>query len=103
MFLLLYVDDIIVTGDSEALIAEVKMALQAEFDMKDLGDLNFFLGLEIKYLKNGLFLSQHKYATDLVHKAGLDFCNSHMTPCQFGLKLYEDGGTPLSSTDASHF
>lgn len=103
VFLLLYVDDIIITGDSEALIAEVKMALQAEFDMKDLGDLNFFLELEIKYLRNGLFLSQHKYATDLVHKAGLDSCNSHMTPCQSGLKLYEDGGTPLSSTNASHF
>lgn len=103
VFLLLYVDDIIVTGDSEALIDEVKTALQAEFDMKDLGDLNFFLGLEIKYLKNGLFLSQHKYATDLVHKAGLDSCNSHMTPCQSGLKLYEDGGTPLSPSDASQF
>ena len=103
VYLLLYVDDIIITGDSEVLIAEVKVALQAEFDMKDLGDLNFFLGLEIKYLKNGLFLSQHKYASDLVHKAGLDSCNSHMTPCQSGFKLYENGGTSLSSSDASQF
>lgn len=41
VFFLLYVDDIIITGDSEALIDEVKLALQAEFDMKDLGDRNF--------------------------------------------------------------
>lgn len=103
VFLLLYVDDIIITGDSEALIAEVKAALLTEFDMKDLGELHFFLGLQIQYLQNGLFVSQHKYATDLIHKAGLESCNSHVTPCQSGLKLYTDEGTPLCPTDASHF
>lgn len=44
VFLLLYVVDIIITGNSEILISEVKIALQAEFDMKDLGNLNFFSG-----------------------------------------------------------
>lgn len=48
-------------------------------------------------------MSQHKYATDLIHKAGLESCNSHVTPCQSGLKLYTDEGTPLSPTDASQF
>lgn len=94
VYLLLYVDDIILTGDCEDLITEAKLTLQYEFDMKDLGDLHFFLGLEIKYLRDGLFLSQHKYATDLVHKVGLDSCNTHLTPYQSGLKLYTDGGTP---------
>ncbi|KAK9905318.1 hypothetical protein M0R45_000291 [Rubus argutus] len=55
VYLLLYVDDIILTGNSEVLILEVKQALQAEFDMKDLGALHYFLGLEIKYLPTGLF------------------------------------------------
>ncbi|PRQ23920.1 putative RNA-directed DNA polymerase [Rosa chinensis] len=81
VYLLLYVDDIIITGDSEDLISEVKAALQAEFDMKDLGDLHFFLGLEIKYIKDGIFLSQHKYTKDLIHKAGMDACHTHITPC----------------------
>ncbi|KAK9947389.1 hypothetical protein M0R45_003016 [Rubus argutus] len=103
VFLLLYVDDIIITGNCEFLITEVKAALQTEFDMKDLGQLHYFLGLEIKYLQHGLFVSQHKYAKDLVHKAGLDACNTHLTPCQSGLKLYTEGGDPLSASDAIQF
>lgn len=67
--------------------------------MKDLWDLHF-LG---KYLHNSFFLSQHKYATDLVHKARLDAVNTYLTPCQSGLKLYADGGTPLSSSDITLF
>lgn len=102
VFLLLYVSDIIIIGDCEDLIAELKTALQTEFYMKDLGELHF-LGLEIKYLQNGLFLSQHKYATDLAHKAGLDACNTDLTLCKFGLKLYADCGTPLSSFDITLF
>lgn len=103
IFLLLYVDDITVTGNSEVLIEEVKAALQVEFDMKDLGHLHYFLGLEIQYLPTGLFVYQHKYAKDLIHKAGLDTCNSHMTPTRSGLKLYTDIGDSLSSSDAAHF
>lgn len=103
VYLLLYVDDIIITGDSEDLITEVKQALQAEFDMKDLGPLHYFLGLEIKYLKDGLFLSQHKYAQDLLHKSGMDDCNIHLTPSRAGMKLLLDDGTPLSPTDTAYF
>ncbi|KAK9928311.1 hypothetical protein M0R45_025454 [Rubus argutus] len=101
VYLLLYVDDIILTGDNATLIEEVKLALQTEFDMKDLGQLHYFLGLEINYLSHGLFVSQHKYAVDLIHKAGLDACHSHLTPSQSGLKLYSDIGDPLSASDAS--
>jgi hypothetical protein len=71
--------------------------------MKDLGPLHYFLGLEIKYLPTGLFVSQHKYAKDLVHKASLDACNTHLTPFQSGLKLYTEGGDPLSASDAVQF
>ncbi|XP_024164445.1 uncharacterized mitochondrial protein AtMg00810-like [Rosa chinensis] len=71
--------------------------------MKDLGDLHYFLGLEIKYVKNGLFVSQYKYAKDLLHKAGLDDCHTHLTPCQSGVKLLKDVGTPLSSHDIALF
>lgn len=103
IYLLLYVDDIIITGNSDILITEVKDALQHEFDMKDLGPLHFFLGFEIHYVPTGLFLSQHKYAKDLLHKAGLDDCQTHLTPCKSGLKLLKDFGHPLSTSDASLF
>ncbi|PRQ54238.1 putative RNA-directed DNA polymerase [Rosa chinensis] len=102
-YLLLYVDDIILTGNCDKLLAEIKTSLQHEFEMKDLGPLHYFLGLEIKYLSHGLFVSQQKYARDLIHKAGLDDCHSHITPCQSGLKLLKDHGTPLSSNDAAQF
>lgn len=91
------------TGNSDLLIAEVKDALQHEFDMKDLGQLHFFLGLEITYIPLGLFVSQHKYDKYLLHKEGLDECNTHLTPCQSGVKLLKDNGKPLSSGDASFF
>lgn len=103
VYLLLYVDDIILTGDSEALITEVKQSLQTEFDMKDLGRLHYFLGLEIQYLTTGLFVSQHKYANDLVHKVGLDECNSHLTPSQSGLKLYAADDDPLPTSEVTQF
>lgn len=103
VYLLLYVDDIILTGNSEALILEVKLALQTEFDMKDLGVLHYFLSLEIKYLPNGLFLSQHKYAKDLIHKSGMDECHSNLTPYKADTKLFRDGGAPLSPSDIACF
>lgn len=71
--------------------------------MKDLGKLHYFLGIEIRYVSSGLFVSQHKYAKDLLHKASLDECNTHLTPCQSCVKLLKDTGKPLSSADASLF
>lgn len=96
-------DDIILTGNSELLIAKIKTALQQEFDIKDLGKPHFFLGLEITYVPSGVFVSQHKYAKDLLHKASLDDCNTHLTPCQSGVKLFKDNDKPLSSSNAALF
>ncbi|XP_073351893.1 uncharacterized protein [Aegilops tauschii subsp. strangulata] len=74
MFVLIYVDDIIVTSSSNEAIQGLLRDLGAEFALKDLGDLHFFLGIEVKRHKDGLHLSQEKYATDLVKKAGLQGC-----------------------------
>jgi hypothetical protein len=57
MILLLYVDDIILTGSHSSLLSSVIAALTQEFDMKDLGKLNYFLGLQISYLPSGLLVS----------------------------------------------
>jgi hypothetical protein len=72
--LLLYVDDMIITGDDSDGIEELKQFLSQHFEMKDLGPLSYFLGLEVLSSSDGLFLSQAKYASDLVSRAGPTYC-----------------------------
>lgn len=66
-------DDIILTGNSSSLIQRFISKLHDEFSIKDLGRLNYFLGLEVSYLPGdgGLFLTQTKYAHDILDRAGL--------------------------------
>nr|XP_028960727.1 uncharacterized protein LOC114825863 [Malus domestica] len=67
--LLLYVDDIILTGSNPKKVQPVITELGDVFDLKDMGKLSYFLGLQITYKLNGdIFLSQAKYAKDLLHK-----------------------------------
>ncbi|KAL7615195.1 hypothetical protein Lser_V15G05763 [Lactuca serriola] len=71
LYLLVYVDDIIVTGNHPSLIRKFISKLQSEFAVKDLGTLNYFLGLEVSSMDDGLFLSQSKYAHYILVKANL--------------------------------
>ncbi|GKA77787.1 retrovirus-related pol polyprotein from transposon TNT 1-94 [Tanacetum coccineum] len=71
MYLLVYVDDLILTGNNESLLTSFTTRLNQEFAIKDLGDLSYFLGLEVSYTNDGLFLSQAKYATDVLTRAAL--------------------------------
>jgi histone deacetylase 1/2 len=80
MFLLIYVDDIIVTGSSDCAIAALLQDLNKYFAIKDLGDLHYFLGIEVKKIKNGLLLTQEKYATDILDRVGMHNCKSAPTP-----------------------
>ena len=66
ILLLLYVDDMIITGDNLSGIQELKDFLSQQFEMKDLGYLSYFLGLEIIYSINGLYITQAKYASKLL-------------------------------------
>ncbi|XP_048436096.1 uncharacterized mitochondrial protein AtMg00810-like [Pyrus x bretschneideri] len=96
VILLLYVDDIIITGSSSFLVQQVIDALGEVFEMKDMGQLTFFLGLQITYQANGdLFISQSKYIQDLLKKAGLESCKPCSTPCKPHTQLLKDEGTPL--------
>ncbi|KAM2392834.1 hypothetical protein ACFX1X_036261 [Malus domestica] len=94
--LLLYVDDIILTGYNLAKIQSVITELGDVFDLKDMGRLSYFLGLQITYKSNGdIFLSQTKYAKDLLHKAGMDNCKSVNTPCRPHSQFLDSEGIPL--------
>ncbi|KAI5321499.1 hypothetical protein L3X38_030570 [Prunus dulcis] len=94
--LLLYVDDIILTGSNSHVIQEVITNLGSVFDLKDLGPFTFFLGLQISYKSNGdLFISQQKYAKDLLVKAGMESCRSCPTPSKPHRQVLPTDGEPL--------
>lgn len=71
IYLLLYVDDIIVTGNDSSLLHNFISRTHREFAIKDLGRLNYFLGLEVSYTSDGLFVGQAKYARDILERAEL--------------------------------
>ena len=61
--------------------------LSREFEMKDLGLLKYFLGIEVSRSSKGIFLSQRKYALDLLQETGMSRCQPINTPIEEGLKL----------------
>eukprot|EP00253_Pinus_taeda_P015464 PITA_15464 len=67
IILVLYVDDLILTGSDPNLISHVKSNLKKKFEMTDLGHLHYFLGLQVLQSKEGISLSQSKYACDILH------------------------------------
>ena len=69
--LLLYVDDMIITGDDMQGIQDLKHFLGRQFEMKDLGPLNYFLGLEVSSSADGYYLTQAKYTSDLISRASI--------------------------------
>ena len=71
VLLIVYVDDIIITGDDQKGIDELKTFLQQQFYTKDLGKLRYFLGVEVARSKDGINLSQRKYVLDILQEIGL--------------------------------
>ena len=95
VILLVYVDDIIITGTDCGLITKLQQRLHATFHMKDLGQLTYFLGLEVHYRSHGLFVNQHKYIQDLITLAGLEDTSSVDTPMEVNVKYRKDEGDLL--------
>nr|GEY40484.1 ribonuclease H-like domain-containing protein [Tanacetum cinerariifolium] len=86
-YLLIYVDDIILTASSPVLLQQIIDFLHKEFDMTDLGALNYFLGIFVVRHPTGLFLSQKKYALQLLEHAHMANCNPSRTPVDTDSKL----------------
>ena len=80
MIIVLYFDDLIITGSSKDEIASLKDAMNHAFSMTDLGLLSQFLGLEISQTKHGIKLHQSKYALDLLNKFNMKYCKPSKTP-----------------------
>jgi len=87
MVIVIYVDDLIVIGDSGKDIAKVKEMLCAEFDMKDLRDLRYFLGIEVVRSKDGIWLVQRHYALEMLAKYGMTGSKPMSMPLEQNVKL----------------
>src|SRR4051812_12018205 len=90
--LAVYVDDIVITGDDVKEIQRLKNRLGKEFEVKDLGQLRYFLGIEIARSPRGIVLSQRKYVLDLLSETGMLGCKVASTPVEQNHKLSTEGG-----------
>jgi hypothetical protein len=98
VYLLLYVDDIILTASSTELMRRTISALQQEFAMKDLGPLHHFLSITIERRPDGLFLHQRTYMLDILKRAVMADYNLCTTPVDLQTKLAGDSGPPVEDT-----
>ncbi|XP_071740095.1 uncharacterized mitochondrial protein AtMg00810-like [Rutidosis leptorrhynchoides] len=97
---LVYVDDILITGNTEAEIIKLKQALDEKFTIKDLGLARYFLSIELCRTHKGTYLHQRKYILDLLTDAGLTATKPTNSPLPQHLKLSIDTGTPLQEPDS---
>jgi hypothetical protein len=98
VYLLLYVDDIVLTASTADLLQRTIVALQREFAMKDLGPLHHFLGITAERWPQCLFLHQRQYAIDILERAGMSDCKPCSMPVDTQAKLSEDDGSPVADT-----
>ncbi|GJZ54649.1 uncharacterized mitochondrial protein-like protein [Tanacetum coccineum] len=94
-------DDVIITGNNLIKIQETKKQLDDEFNIKDLGPLKYFLGIEVAKTRDGLVLSQRKYTLDILEDSGKLVWKPSAFPIEEGLKL--DKGESESRVDASQY
>jgi hypothetical protein len=100
MFILVYVDDIIVTSSKPHVVTALLQNLDSDFALKDLGGMHYFLGIEVNKVNDGIVLSLDKYANDLLQRASMITCKPVGTPLATGAKLASYIGTPLGEKDS---
>jgi hypothetical protein len=103
MFLLVYVDDIILVSSSSMVVSDFLCSLQQDFALKDLGSLHYFLGIEVQRTSEGLQLSQKKYTNDLLQCAGMLSCKLVSTLLATSMKISAHEGELLSSEDVAKY
>jgi len=99
IYLVVYVDDIVLTGSDHHGISQVKQHLCQNFQTKDLGKLRYFLGIEVARSNTGIVISQRKYALDILEEIGLMNSKSVDTPMDPNIKLLPNQGEPLSDLE----
>ena len=97
MALLVYVDDLVLTGNDPSICASFKQYLNQCFYIKDLRPLKYFLGIEVARNSQGLFLCQRKYALDIIEECGLLGCKPTESPMEVNHNLAMATGAPLQN------
>jgi hypothetical protein len=100
IFMLVYVDDIVIVGSTPKAIERLVRSLSIAFPIKDLGPLEYFLGLEASYNSRGMTLTQHKYVLDLLLHVGMENCNPTSTLLVPSEHLARDTGALLGTKDS---
>jgi hypothetical protein len=103
MFVLVYVDDIIVASSSQEATNALLKDLRQEFALKDMGDLHYFFGIEVKKIADGLVMSQEQYATDVLKRTSMSNCKSVDTPLSTSAKMSLYEGDALGPDDSVRY
>lgn len=93
--ILVYLDDLVLNGKNMDSIIEAKNFLSSQFHMKDMGELRYFLRIEVDKPKEGIFISQKKYVVDLLTEYGLQGCKPLKLPMEIHASLTPEAGDPL--------
>ena len=101
--MLIYVDDIIVTGNSKEAVTALLGDLKQDFALRDLGDLHYFLGIEVKQDREGIVLSQEKYAWEILNRVGMRNCKISTTPLSASEKLSKHVGELLNDEHSTKY
>nr|GEZ59720.1 putative RNA-directed DNA polymerase [Tanacetum cinerariifolium] len=85
-----YVDDLIVTGSNLCLIEEFKTSMKSKFEMSDMGEMHYFLGVEVVQNEMGISICQKKFALEILARFNMEDCNGVKNPIVPGCKLVKD-------------
>jgi hypothetical protein len=102
IYMIVYVDDIIVVSSTASASDWLLVQLHQSFPVKDLGRLGYFLAIEVKHQKDGLHLSQQKYISHLLARTNMTDAKTVSTPMATSDKLSRHIGTPLSAEDNTY-
>jgi hypothetical protein len=95
IFILIYVDDIIITASQPSAISELLQLLRMDFAVKDLGNLHYFLGVEVQHTNSGLFLSQRRYIEDLLRRTNMHEAKPISSPMSSSIGISAFIGDPM--------
>ena len=93
IFIILNVDDLVIGGEHLVDINMVKSLLSSKFEMTDMKELHYFLGIEVIRTPTGIMISERHYILNLLYKFGMAECKSMATPLDRNLKLDANSGT----------
>jgi hypothetical protein len=103
MYVLIYVDDLIIVSSSPSATSHLLSQFDSAFAIKDLGPLHYFLSIEVFSFDRGLILSQQRYITEILDKTNMSNCRPVSTPMSSSEKISRHTGTPLCPANVTKF